>query len=417
MTATTAAPGAAHSGALRVLFCFCFAFAVSMLFRAANGLMAPELMAELAIAPARMGFIGGVYFLAFGLAMIPAGLALDRFGPRLTISVMSLVGIAGCAIFALSYGWIGLSAGRALLALACVGTLMGAVATMARWVPAERVAFYVAAVSAAGGVGNMLATTPLAWLIGWVGWRGAYWVLAATCLAIALVMWFGMRDRPDGKPLESAGESLSSVMAGLRDVMRHKSLWPLVVIQFVVYPAQATIASLWGGPYLNDVYGLGLTDRSWVLLAMTAIAVPFSFLIGSLDQHFNSRKRVVIALVVVMIVALLPLALRGDWPLWFATLALCVFSAMGGTIAVLHTHVRFSFPERLAGRGLATLNTAVMVGAYFMNQATGFLVELLRGDAQVAPPFAYQAVFGWLIVSLLVGIWFYRLVPDARPRT
>jgi predicted MFS family arabinose efflux permease len=416
LTATTTAPAAAHSGALRVLLCFCFAFAVSMLFRAANGLMAPELMAELTIAPARMGFIGGVYFLAFGLAMIPAGLALDRFGPRLTISIMSLVGIAGCAIFALSYGWIGLSVGRALLALACVGTLMGAVATMARWVPAERVAFYVAAVSAAGGVGNMLATTPLAWLIGWVGWRGAYWVLAATCLAIALVMWFGMRDRPDGKPLDSAGESLASVMAGLRDVMRHKSLWPLVAIQFVVYPAQATIASLWGGPYLNDVYGLGLADRSWVLLAMTAIAVPFSFLIGSLDQRFNSRKRVVIALVVVMIVALLPLALRADWPLWFATLALCLFSATGGSIAVLHTHVRFSFPERLAGRGLATLNTAVMVGAYFMNQATGFLVELLRGDAPVAPPLAYQAVFGWLIVSLLVGIWFYRLVPDARPR-
>lgn len=416
MTAATAAPGVAHPGALRVLLCFCFAFAVSMLFRAANGLMAPELMAELAIAPARMGFVGGVYFLTFGLAMIPAGLALDRFGPRLTISVMSLVGIAGCALFALSSDWIGLSAGRALLALACVGTLMGAVATMARWVPPERVAFHVAAVSAAGGVGNMLATTPLAWLIGWTGWRGAYWVLAATCLVIAAVMWFGMRDRPDGRPLESAGESAGNVLAGLRDVFRHKSLWPLVAIQFVVYPAQATVASLWGGSYLNDVYGLGLADRSWVLLAMTAVAVPFSFVIGSLDRRFNSRKRVVAGLVIVMIAALLPLALSAGWPLWFATLALCIFGATGGTIAVLHTHVRFSFPERLAGRGLATLNTAVMVGAYFMNQVTGVLVELLRGEERVAPPLAYQAVFGWLVLSLLVGIWFYRLVPDVRPR-
>ena len=51
---TIAAAGARRRGALRVLFCFCFAFAVSMLFRAANGLMAPELMRELDIAPARM---------------------------------------------------------------------------------------------------------------------------------------------------------------------------------------------------------------------------------------------------------------------------------------------------------------------------------------------------------------------------
>ncbi len=416
MTIAAGASGPDPWGARRVLLCFCFAFSFSMLFRAANGLMAPELMRELDIAPARMGFVGGAYFLAFAVAMIPAGVALDRFGPRLTISAMSLVGIAGCAIFALSHDWIGLSLGRALLALACVGTLMGSVVTLARWVPPARVAFNVATVSAAGGVGNMLATAPLAWVIAEVGWRGAYWILAVACLVIAAVMWFGVRDRPDGRPIDSTGESLGAVLAGLRDVFRHPFLWPLVAIQFVVYPAQAAVTSLWGGPYLNDVYGLDLSARGWVLLAMTAVAVPFSFLIGSLDERFNSRKKVVVAMVLVMAATLLPLALRPDWPLWFAAVLLCAFGATGGTVAVLHTHVRFSFPERLAGRGLSTLNAAVMVGAYVMQQCTGIVVELLRGAASVAPPVAYQAVFGWLILSLLAGLWFYRRVPDAIPK-
>jgi len=387
-----------------------------MLFRAANGLMAPELMRELDIAPARMGFVGGVYFLTFGLAMIPGGLALDRFGPRLTISVMSLIGIAGCAVFAVSSDWIGLSIGRALLALACVGTLMGAIMTMARWVTPERVAFHVAAVSAAGGIGNMLATAPLAWLIGWIGWRGAYWVLAAICLAIAAAMWFGVRDRPDGKPLEAAHETLGDVLRGLAEVFHHRYLWPFVAIQFVVYPAQAAIISLWGGPYLNDVHGLGLAARSWVLLAMTAITVPFSFWIGSLDNRFNSRKSVVMALVLVMALTLLPLALWGGVPLWLAAVLLCAFTATGGVISVLHTHVRFSFPDRLAGRGLSTLNAAVMAGAYFMQQATGIIVEVLRGEGGATPAIAYQAMFGWLIASLVVGAWCYRVVPDVRPR-
>jgi hypothetical protein len=52
-----------------------------------------------------------------------------------------------------------------------------------------------------------------------------------------------------------------------------------------------------------------------------------------------------------------------------------------------------------------------MVGAYVMQQATGFLVELIGGAA------GYQAVFGWIILSLLAGAWFYRVVPDARPRS
>jgi predicted MFS family arabinose efflux permease len=343
--------------------------------------------------------------------MIPAGVALDRFGPRLTITIMSLVGIVGCAIFAMAQGWIGLSVGRALLALSCIGTLMGSIATIARWVPAERVTFYVAMVSAAGGVGSMLATAPLAWLIEWLGWRGAYWVFAGSCLAVALVMWFGTRDQPDGKPIESSRETVGDVLSGLRDVLRYKYLWPFVAMQLVVYPAQATLIALWGGPYLNDVYKLGLNERSWVLLAMTAVSVPLSFVIGSLDQRFNSRKYVVLTLSLVTAATLLPLALWSGWPLWAATLLLCAFAATGSVIAVLHTHVRFSFPERLSGRGLATLNMAVMVGAYVMQQATGFLVELIGGAA------GYQAVFGWIILSLLAGAWFYRVVPDARPRS
>lgn len=405
------------SGATRVLLCYCFAFGLTMLYRAANGLMAPELMAELDIAPARMGFVGGIYFLVFALAMLPGGVALDRFGPRLTIAVMSLVGVVGCIVFATASGWIGLAIGRGLLALGCVGTLMGSIATLARWLPPERVAFHAAMVSAAGGVGNLLATAPLAWLIGWVGWRGAYWVFAASCLAIAAALWFGTTDRPDGKRLDSAHEALDDVLAGLREVLRYRFLWPFVAIQLVVYPAQATMMGLWGGPYFNDVHGLGLAERSWALLAMTAVSIPLSFVIGSLDQRFNSRKYVVLTLVLLMAATLLPLAVWGHWPLWLAILLLCAFAATGPVIAVLHTHVRFSFPERLSGRGLATLNTAVMAGAYVMNQATGFIVEWIRGPAATAPALAYQAVFGWMILSLLLGAWAYRAVPDARPRS
>jgi len=386
-----------------------------MLFRAANGLMAPELMRELDIAPARMGFVGGIFFLTFGLAMIPAGVALDRFGPRATISALSMLGVAGCAIFATADGWLGLAAGRAVLALACVGTLMGSVATLSRWAPPREVALHVATVNAAGGVGNMLATAPLAYAIEAVGWRGAYWGLGGVCIAIAAVMWFGTRDRPDGRPLESGRENLGDVLRGLKAVFAHRFLLPFMAVQAVIYPSHAALVGLWGGPFLSDVYGLGLAERGWVLLGMTAIGVPFSIWIGTLDARFGTRTGVVLAVGGAMILALAPLALWGGWPLWAAVALLCAFSTTGGVIAILHTHVRFSFPEQLAGRGLATLNAAVMAGAYVMQQATGVIVEAIRGSASVAPPLAYQAVFGWLVVSIALGLLFYRRVPDVRP--
>ena len=106
----------------RVFACVAFAFVISMFYRAANGVIAPELMAELSMQPSTMGFVTGVFFLVFAAAQIPVGMALDRFGPRKVVSSLSLIAVAGAVVFAVSESWIGLSLGRALLGLGCAAT-------------------------------------------------------------------------------------------------------------------------------------------------------------------------------------------------------------------------------------------------------------------------------------------------------
>jgi MFS family permease len=404
------------SPVVRVTLCLAFGFTVSMFFRGANGVIAPELMAELQIAPARMGLVTGAFFLTFGLAMIPGGLALDRFGPRRTIASLSLLGVLGCVIFATATGWIGLAIGRVVLAVACVCILMGSVATLSRWVKPAELGTYVGYISAAGAVGNMLTATPMALLVQWVGWRGAYWVFASLCVVVSAAIWFGVRDQRSGEPLASTRESPAEVWAGLREVLRFRYLVPFMAAQAVIYPTAVTITGLWVGPYLADIYGLSPTARGNVLLLMTAIGFVGSLVIGRLDGVFNTRKGVVIGLTLLTAASLLPLALWGGAPLWLATLCLCVAIGVAGVISVLHTHVRVSFPERIAGRGLSTINAANMGGAFLLSAATGAIVDQFRGASGAAPPLAYQLVFAFLIAALLVGLLFYRRVPDVRPR-
>lgn len=397
----------------RVFACVAFAFVISMFYRAANGVIAPELMAELSMQPSTMGFVTGVFFLVFAAAQIPVGMALDRFGPRKVVSSLSLIAVAGAVVFAVSESWIGLSLGRALLGLGCAATLMGSIVTLSRWVSIRNLGAMVSLLSAMGAVGALLATTPFAWVVEQIGWRNAFFFLAGFTLLMAALVLVGARDQPSGLPLASAGESLREVLSGVREVLRHPALPGFIAIQFVAYPTVLTISGLWGGPYLNDVYKLEPVQRGDVLLLMTGVGAVGSLLIGYADRRLGRRKALILACGLFSLVWLTVLAAFGAMPLWLTTLVLVLLGSVNGYISIIHTQVRSQFPERLAGRGLATLNTAVMFGGFALQLTTGFIIGLFRDSSGVAPAIAYQAMFGFLAVILGLGLFLYaRIVRD-----
>jgi MFS family permease len=380
------------------------------------GVIAPELMAELSMDPSTMGFVTGIFFLFFAAAQIPVGMALDRFGPRKVISTLSLIAVAGAVVFALSDDWLGLALGRALLGLGCAATLMGSIVTLSRWVSLRNLGAMVSLLSAAGAVGALLATTPFAWVVEQIGWRNAFFLLAGFTLFVAALVVTGVRDQPGGGALVSAGESWREVLAGVREVLRHPALPGFAAIQLVAYPTVLTISGLWGGPYLNDVYQLDPVRRGDVLLLMTGVGAIGSLLIGYADRRLGRRKTLIVACGMFSLLWLGVLAIFGAMPLWITTLVLVLLGSVNGYISIIHTQVRSKFPERLAGRGLATLNTAVMFGGFALQLLTGFIIGFFRDASGVAPVIAYQAMFGFLALCLGLGLFIYaRRVREDDP--
>lgn len=400
---------------LRVLACLSLAFIISMFYRGANGVIAPELMAELRLDPATMGAITGAFFLAFALALTPVGMALDRYGPRLTVSVLSVVAVLGAVIFAVSSSPFWLGVGRAVLGLGCAASLMASITTMSRWTSNDRLAQVGGVISALGAIGGLLATTPFAWLVGAIGWRNAFLLLAATGAAIGLLVFFGVRDTPDGARLQSSHETPRQTLAGVLEVLRHPAVPGMIAIQLVAYPSVLTVTGLWGGPYLNDVFGLGPVARGNVLLLMMAVGAAGSLVIGSLDRRFNTRKGVVMGCGLLSLAGMIPLALFADLSLTMATILLVVMGSTTGYVTMIHTHIRSLYPDRLAGRGLSTLNTAVMLGGFLLQTATGFIIGHFRDATGAAPAIAYQLTFAFIAICLALGLWCYRKVPDVPP--
>ncbi|NCX15163.1 MAG: MFS transporter, partial [Burkholderiaceae bacterium] len=81
---------------------FAMAYFMSYAFRTINVVIAPDLVRDLQISNADLGLLSSAYFVGFGMTQIPLGLALDRFGPRITEAWVMTLAVIGAIIFALA---------------------------------------------------------------------------------------------------------------------------------------------------------------------------------------------------------------------------------------------------------------------------------------------------------------------------
>jgi sugar phosphate permease len=78
-----------------VYLAFAAGYVMSFFFRNVNAVLSPEMTREFGLAPAALGLLTAVYFVTFTGMQIPAGMLLDRFGPRRVEPVLLLVAAAG----------------------------------------------------------------------------------------------------------------------------------------------------------------------------------------------------------------------------------------------------------------------------------------------------------------------------------
>ena len=88
---------------LTVLAPFGFGYFLSYLYRAVNAVAAPDLVRDLGLDAAGLGFLTAAYLVAFAAFQLPLGILLDRYGPRRVQS--ALIGLTG--VSALTFGLAG----------------------------------------------------------------------------------------------------------------------------------------------------------------------------------------------------------------------------------------------------------------------------------------------------------------------
>jgi MFS family permease len=193
---------------------------VNYLDRAALAVGNPEIRAELGLSYSEMGLLLSAFAWSYGLAQIPAGVLVDRFGPRKALGagmiVWSLAQIAGGFVHSL-HQFLG---ARIALGLGESPMYIGGTRVCADWFPLRKRALPIAIFNSSSALAPALAPPLLTMLMLAHGWRVMFIVagLAGFVVALLWVLYYrAPRDadvpaadieeihRDDGASIEHVG--------------------------------------------------------------------------------------------------------------------------------------------------------------------------------------------------------------------
>ncbi len=396
---------------MRIFLALILAYILSIFYRSFLSVIATPLMADLGIGPAELGAMSSAWFISFAVMQFPVGWALDRLGPRLTVTACMAVGVAGALLFAVAPSATVATIAMALLGVGCSPVFMAALYLFARSGPASTFAGLASLFIGLGSLGNLFGAAPLSRASDTFGWRPTMMAMAvlfglASAVAAALV-----RDPP--APAEGRRAQDDGVIAGVRAIVRIRALWFLAPITFFAYAILATTRGLWVAPFLEQVSQLDRAMQGNGALAMAIAMTAGAFALGWVEKRLGGAKPTVLASTLLAAVLFAVLALTGHLRgLW----AIALLAAIGIALfnyAILMAHARQFFPENLIGRGMTTMNFLFIAGTSAVQIGSGWFIATER--AAGLPAASVFASLHWLFAGLLlVSAVVYARAP-ARP--
>jgi MFS family permease len=394
---------------VRLFLPFAAGYFLSYLFRTANAVIGPVLARELGLADNALGLLTSTYFLAFGMAQLPLGMALDRFGPRRVEATLLVIAAVGAAVFGLSDSLGGLAVGRALIGLGVSACLMASFKAFAQWFPPERQASLTGWIMASGGLGALAAAKPLELSLGFAGWREIALALALATLLVAALIALVVPDKPAG----AHGAGLRAQLAGVAEIYRSGHFWRYAPMGFWFTGGFMAVQGLWASRWMSVMEGM---ERGAVAnrLTLMGIAMLAGFLCMGFFATALVRRGVKLEKLYAgaMASGLLIFALICGLPHWAGNLLWPLLGACFSLSNIAYSLVAQAFPTHLSGRANTALNLLVFAGAFGLQWGIGGLVDALQAGGMSGDA-AYRSTFVALLGGQVLAL-FWLLRPIRR---
>jgi len=312
----------------RLLWSTYLGYAIFYLLRKNLSIALPVMQRSLGIDKTTFGIFFTLHDLSYGFSKFAAGVAADRFNPR----ILLVGGLLTSAVANFVFGW-----GASVMVLGFTWVLNGwcqgfgfppCARVLSYWFAPRERGVYWGLFNTSHQLGTIAISLLAAYLASYYGWQYAFWVPAIIGLLGAWFLWDRVRDTPDSLGLPSVEEyhALADQPAGFsrfgeeagpvgapeqpgpigsapesepeestaalvsRLVWRNPAVWLACIGNFFLYVVRTSFLN-WAPTYLVEVKGVSLTTAGG-LTGLYELAGLFGCLLsGWVTDRFLSGRR------------------------------------------------------------------------------------------------------------------------------
>lgn len=389
---------------LPLYFSFAAAYVMSYTYRTANAVISPELSASLGISASSLGLLTSAYFVAFAAMQIPAGMLLDRYGPRRVEPILLVVAGCGALAFAASDDLAGLAIARALIGAGVSVCLMGPLKAIATWYSPERQASLAGWMMVAGGIGALLSTAPLAAALSVLSWREIFVALAGATFVSASWIFFVVPETPANSRIAGWTQQ----WAGVKKVFGSARFWWVAPLGAVAMGSFMAIQGLWSVPWLMDVNGYSRMVAADHLLVVGIVILGgylgLGFFAAALRRYGIGARHLLAAgfgLHILMLALIVTQVLSQTYVAW-------ALYGLGSAVNVLgFTVLGEGFPQELAARANTALNLLMFTSSFATQWGIGVVIDIARTALGLDTAGALRLAFALVLAADTLALaWF-----------
>jgi MFS family permease len=364
--------------AARLVVALCLAEVAGMMGFACFAAVLPTLAAEWRLSALAAGWIGGVYFAGYTVA-VPVLVSLtDRIDPRrVYLASTVLAGAASLLFGLLAHGfWTALLA-QALAGMGLAGTYMPGLKALTDRLSGGAQSRAVAFYTSSFGIGASLSFLVAGQVAASWGWRAAFLVAslgsAAACAIAASVL----------APRPPAAAARRSALLDFRPVLRNRALLARM-LAYSAHNFELFGVRSWIVAYLvfaASRSGGGAIDATVVAAAMTLMGLPGSVLGNEAAMRWG-RIRVICAVMACSIALSCAIGFLSFLPMpALAALCLLYGAAIAGESSALTASLVAEADPALRGTTMGLYSTVGFVGAFLGPLLFGAVLDGVGRDA------------------------------------
>ncbi|MCC5791168.1 MAG: MFS transporter [Legionellaceae bacterium] len=356
------------------------------------------------ISASLFGQISAYYYHAYSPMQLPAGMLMDRYGPRRLLTFACFCCTIGSLLFTYTDSIFLASLGRFLVGFGSSFAFVGVLTLTLNWLPRRLFSLVVGLVTTLGMLGIVYGEIKITMMSISMGWEYVLYLMVFIGAGLTVLLYFVVRDGPQGhiadkRPWPEFFREVATVLASYE-------VWLIGLVGACLYTSLSVFGELWGKGYLEQVHHL---DKLTAAKAVSAVFLGWA--VGAPIAGFfsdNSGRRV-LPLATGAILSFFCIAIILYVPgLSFFSLSLLLFfyGLFSSVEIIIFIMAKETIGVKLSSTVFAVTNLIVTLGGVVFQPLVGKLLDLfgdsrMENNLHIYTAADYQIALSILPLSLL----------------